>query len=206
MKYLLPCSCGESIPLDITQAGQTVTCRCGAAQQAPSLLNIKKLQIAEGDSPSSSARSSTFNAQLFFRSLGCFVLIPSLVFLFWALSTAPSPPDVLKKRIRLSYGGNVVWQDSTPISPQERGILLTHPEDIDDMPPFWVFGHFRTLKSGPMLSPNFQENYKMLKDAHRIRVSAGSIGTALGLFCLGISPFMPKRTKSVGVRKGSEWK
>ena len=169
-------------------------------------MKIKKLQVADKESSSDSGTTSAFNAQFFFLCLGCIILIPSLTFLLWALWTHPIPQDVLKKRIRLTYGGNTVWQDSTPLTPQERRILLTRPEDIDFMPPFWVFEHFRILKSGPMLSYNFQENYGMLKDAYRIRVWTGAIGVALGVFCLVVSLFMPKRTKPVGVRKGAEWK
>jgi len=218
MQYLLPCSCGESIPLDVTQAGQTVTCRCGKTQQAPSLLKIKKLQPVDRDLLSASRTVSTFNAQLFFLCLGCIVSIPSAIFLhlalFWTQPvfgihpfwTYPTPPNVLAKQKWLTYGDNLVWQDSTPLPSYERRILLTHPEEIDDMLPFRVFDHFRTLKNGPMLSQNFQENYETLKDAHRIRVSVGIIGIVLGLLCLGVSLFAPKKTKTVGVRKGAEWK
>ena len=218
MKYLLPCSCGESIPLDLTQAGQTVTCHCGKSQQAPSLLKIKKLQPLNKDSASTSRTVSTFNSQFFFLCLGCIVSIPSAIFLYLALYwtqpifgihpfwTYPSPPNVLAKQKWHTYGNNVVWQDSTPLSAQEQRILSTHPDDNDYMPPFWVFNHFRMLKNGPMLSQNFQENYETLKDAHRIRVSAGLIGLGLGLLSLIASLFMPKQAKAVGVRKGAEWK
>ncbi len=205
-KYLLPCSCGESIALDVAQAGQTVTCGCGKPQQAPSLLKMKNLATVEETAPTSSQTSESFNTRLFFQVLGVIILIPSLIFLGWSLSTRPKPLDVTRKQVMFSYGGNTVPQNSTPLPDYEHDILNIRGDDIDYMSPFQVFHYFRTLKSGPVLSYNFQENYQMLKDAYRIRVSAAAIGSGLGLLCLIASLFMPTRTKSVGVRKGAEWK
>lgn len=45
MKYLLPCQqCGERLTVDISQAGRQVVCRCGAAQEVPSLRAIRQLE------------------------------------------------------------------------------------------------------------------------------------------------------------------
>ena len=169
MKYQLPCSCGESIPLDITQAGQTVTCRCGEAQQAPSLLKTKKLPMSDKGSSSVSRTIFAFCVQLCFLCLACSVLIlpPLLSQTIMADQEPPTPQDVLKKQIRLTYG-RTAWQDSL-LTPRDRKILMMLPENIDQMPPFWVFDHFRTLKGGPMLSDAFRKNYQELKDAYQVR-------------------------------------
>ena len=207
MKYLLPCSCGESIFLDIAQAGQVVTCSCGESQQAPTLLKMKGLQTIESGLPSDSAASYSVDLRFFFLFLGVIVLIPSLVLLIWAVkATSPKPADVLEKQVWFVYGSNKVAQDSTPLPEYERYILSMQPEYIDYMTPFEVFMYFRTLKSGPMLSYNFQENYGALKDAYLIRVSAGAIGVGLGLLSIVASLLLPKRTRVVGVRKGADWK
>jgi hypothetical protein len=48
MKHLLPCSCGQSIAIDTSQAGQRVTCgACGKSQDAPTFRGIKALPLAE---------------------------------------------------------------------------------------------------------------------------------------------------------------
>lgn len=47
MKYLLPCSCGLSILVDVGQAGQMVTCSCGTTQEAPTMRSIRALPPAE---------------------------------------------------------------------------------------------------------------------------------------------------------------
>lgn len=46
MKYLLPCTCGQSIVVDVGQAGQMVTCSCGQQQEAPTMRGIRALAPA----------------------------------------------------------------------------------------------------------------------------------------------------------------
>ena len=45
--YLLPCSCGEKIPVEPRQAGQAVQCACGNSVTVPTLLEMAKLERAE---------------------------------------------------------------------------------------------------------------------------------------------------------------
>ena len=167
---------------------------------------MKNLPMAEETSRSDSATASSVNLRFFFSVLGVIVLVPSLLFLGWAVSKHPRPVDVTKKQVMFTYGRNTVIQDSTSLPPYERDVLTMHTEHIDYMPPFQAYLYFRTLKNGPVLSYNFQENYQMLKDAYQIRVSAAAICVGLGLLSLVVSWFMPQQTKSVGLRKGAEWK
>lgn len=46
-KYLLPCTCGQSVVIDVGQAGQQVTCTCGRTQEAPTMRGVRALPIAE---------------------------------------------------------------------------------------------------------------------------------------------------------------
>ncbi|MGL6195868.1 MAG: hypothetical protein ACRC2T_13715 [Thermoguttaceae bacterium] len=63
-KYLLPCTCGESVPIETTQAGQTVTCSCGLQLQVPTLLKIKKLpEYKEQEAVSDSASNVSDSVQ-----------------------------------------------------------------------------------------------------------------------------------------------
>jgi hypothetical protein len=60
MKYLLPCDkCGEKTPIDVNQAGQQATCRCGQMLEIPSLRGIRELEVLDdvGTSVSRSAWS-----------------------------------------------------------------------------------------------------------------------------------------------------
>ncbi|MEC9002827.1 MAG: hypothetical protein VX644_05605 [Planctomycetota bacterium] len=70
--YLLPCTCGKSIPVTKLQAGQEVACECGQFQVAPTLRAIQKLPELEAvvsrqrlvKEPWSASRTSTFAAGL----------------------------------------------------------------------------------------------------------------------------------------------
>jgi len=43
-KYLLPCKCGQRIPVEISQAGGTVACACGATLEIPALRGLRQLE------------------------------------------------------------------------------------------------------------------------------------------------------------------
>lgn len=44
VKYLLPCSCGEKITIESTQAGQTLRCTCGKDVVVPSMQGVRRLE------------------------------------------------------------------------------------------------------------------------------------------------------------------
>lgn len=46
-KYLVPCQCGEKIAIDAAQAGQTLTCFCGAKVVAPTMRGLGALERLE---------------------------------------------------------------------------------------------------------------------------------------------------------------
>ena len=45
--HLLPCSCGQHVTISTSQAGQTVTCVCGARLEVPTLRDVRALAPAE---------------------------------------------------------------------------------------------------------------------------------------------------------------
>ncbi len=46
-QYLLPCSCGKSVSVSQTQAGDIVTCVCGTNLTVPSIRELRKLRQVE---------------------------------------------------------------------------------------------------------------------------------------------------------------
>ena len=46
MKYLLPCSCGKSVAVEVSQAGQSVRCPCGNTLDVPAMRLIRQLPPA----------------------------------------------------------------------------------------------------------------------------------------------------------------
>jgi hypothetical protein len=45
-RYLLPCACGERIPIEAIQAGEIVRCDCGADVEVPSMQVVTALEEA----------------------------------------------------------------------------------------------------------------------------------------------------------------
>lgn len=47
-QYLLPCPCGQTIPIEISQAGRSVTCAsCGESIEVPTMREIRQLEPVE---------------------------------------------------------------------------------------------------------------------------------------------------------------
>lgn len=72
-KYLLPCACGQNVPVDIGQAGREVVCTCGATMEVPPLRKLRHLPaaVAAAERPTSTwnSRSGTVTALLVLASL-----------------------------------------------------------------------------------------------------------------------------------------
>ena len=64
-QYLLPCTCGRSITVSPRQAGQEVTCECGAAVDVPTMRQLRQLELAEATKSADQPRWSTTQGILF---------------------------------------------------------------------------------------------------------------------------------------------
>lgn len=51
MKYLLPCSCGKSVAVEVSQAGDRVPCDCGNVLNVPAMRLIRQLPAAPVTAP-----------------------------------------------------------------------------------------------------------------------------------------------------------
>jgi hypothetical protein len=49
--YLLPCSCGQTVTVDVRQAGAKVTCSCGRQLDVPPLRQLRHLSPVVSDQP-----------------------------------------------------------------------------------------------------------------------------------------------------------
>ena len=56
-KYLLPCSCGRKIAIQVVQSGQTVECECGRRLDVPTMLQIRSLEPVEEEASPRAHRS-----------------------------------------------------------------------------------------------------------------------------------------------------
>jgi hypothetical protein len=57
-QYLLPCSCGQNVPVDLRQAGQQVVCSCGKKLDVPPLRQLRILSpVSSAEQPARAAWS-----------------------------------------------------------------------------------------------------------------------------------------------------
>jgi hypothetical protein len=86
--YLLPCSCGQHVPVSIVQAGQSVRCACGAQLQVPSLRDLRALANVEtsGGTPTRTHRLRTWDDRHRLAFLLCLAALCGLaISAYWAL-------------------------------------------------------------------------------------------------------------------------
>lgn len=160
-------------------------------------------------SPIPSATTSAGNRFVWsIRLLGTFCLLVSTVwFVYCLLYTYPKPDDVLKRRVVYSYtfeGNDSIQRDSTPLTVKEEEFFSIPEERIDWFTPIETIHYWQLFKDGPAMSSNFWENYYTLIEFYYIRVVGSGllIVLSIGIICI---PFFWSN-KSVGVRKGTEWK
>ncbi len=59
-KYQLPCSCGKTLAIETSQAGQTVRCVCGKSLEVPTMRHIRQLAPIH-DEGTKTARTSSWS-------------------------------------------------------------------------------------------------------------------------------------------------
>jgi hypothetical protein len=80
MKYLLPCSCGKSVAIETSQAGERVRCACGNMLDAPTMRLIRELPPAVAETSRKSARDRTWSlSQRLLFSGGLATLVTGLI-------------------------------------------------------------------------------------------------------------------------------
>jgi hypothetical protein len=221
-QYLLCCSCGIEVPIETAQAGGNVLCDCGLSLKVPTLLQIKKLPLADAPladgrqvqssvtvdaSGVSSAKTSTgTQVNLAMFVIGLFLTIAAVSYCVYTVRfTSPEPQDVMKKQVVYHFAGKVAAQDSTPIPMPERYFFVITDEVIDYMNPIDTIRYWELVKDGPAMSMNFRENYETFKDYYHLRCAGTGILVLIALSLL-ISSFFLGRSPTVGTRQGTEWK
>jgi hypothetical protein len=95
-KYLLTCDCGNTLPVEIGQAGEQVPCKCGARLDVPPLRKLRHLPAATqaADRPVSAwnARRGIITACVILAALPALLAV-------WSWATEPRvPPFPLEAR------------------------------------------------------------------------------------------------------------
>ena len=109
-KYLLPCTCGERLPVDAAQAGQQVRCPCGAELEVPTLLQLKQL-VAVAPLVGARRRPIAWGPRQAVMLLGAILAVLGISWAAWCLAARPrfvanrlAPWDALNLWERLKAG------------------------------------------------------------------------------------------------------
>jgi hypothetical protein len=176
MKYLLPCSCGESVAIEISQAGQSVRCPCGNMLDVPTMRLIRQLPPADASPSHKRLRDRSWSLTqrlLFAGGLAIFVGGLGIAGIFQA---GRSGLDTKESR----------WDNL------ERAY-----QDIDSMTinQTWdLWAMVRTDSIGPYSPPPFIWN-RLLSDAWLktvvVSLAASAVGLVLMLSALFLRPRKP---------------
>jgi len=114
--YLLPCSCGEKLQVEIRQAGESIVCTCGKSLDIPTLRALRQLDsVSEPSNPSARSRWSPLQGVLFVA--GSALLIISLAtntFLLLIIREGAKPT-----RLSSSNPKATVREELADLSPEE---------------------------------------------------------------------------------------
>ena len=131
MTYLLPCtSCEQSIPVEAVQAGDVVSCDCGAEVAVPTLREIRRLRVAEegqgagsppDGSPAAVTNWSTLQRYLFATGFLCAAVSAGL-----AVSAYRSASDIEYQEVAKldQLAGEQMIEALTPVGAYEAWKML----------------------------------------------------------------------------------
>ena len=128
-KYLLPCPCGEKIPIEVGQSGQTISCRCGRQLDAPTMLEIRRLEQVPTDAPVVPSRTWGIHQAL--ALIGGLIVLVAVCLLGGLYVTRPLPPQAPDEQRVAKVIGELSLLDSM----REWANL---PRDLRDTPQYAV--------------------------------------------------------------------
>jgi hypothetical protein len=147
--YLLPCSCGRTIPVEPRQAGQQVNCACGKASLVPTWRQMATLEQSEGVDTPQAPRSGWGGAE-------------RLIFVGAVLALA-----------FLALAAGVCW--NRPEAPPEQPT----PAEIENAPPGETVAIFHWLVAAGLDDGSKDQQYQAyLRKMARYRLWLGLLGVA----------------------------
>ena len=94
-KYLLPCSCGEKVAIEVAQAGQAVRCACGAELDVPTMSGVTALEQLDPQAEAGQSGSqSGWGRREAWILLGIVVLLVGVTLLVWLEWSKPRLIDI----------------------------------------------------------------------------------------------------------------
>ncbi len=136
IKYLLPCPCGEKIPIEAGQSGQTISCRCGRQLDAPTMLEIRRLEQVPTEATVVPRRTWGIHQAL--ALIGGLIVLAAVCLLAGLYVTRPLPPQPPDER----HVAKVIGELSLLESMREWASL---PRDLRDTPQYAVKAYEQAL-------------------------------------------------------------
>ncbi|MEC7566505.1 MAG: hypothetical protein VX738_12560 [Planctomycetota bacterium] len=121
--YLLTCPCGNDLPVEVAQAGDSLTCECGENITIPNLRDVKMLPLAPDQQPVAASSWNRVNGILFFIAV---ISISS---------------GVLGAGFSFIRGSQIVVDDTTEETTQYGDVV------IDQMPPLESIEVFKMIRA-----------------------------------------------------------
>lgn len=87
-QYLLPCSCGKTVTVEQTQAGQWVRCKCGAKREVPTLRGLRQLKQVQ----TATNQESSWNIGQGVVLLSLIIAVLSFGIGIYLMATGPKHP------------------------------------------------------------------------------------------------------------------
>jgi len=115
--YLLPCVCGKTVPVDVGQAGERVTCSCGTQLDVPTLRQLRHLPRA---TPAAEPRpAATWGPRQGIATATSIIVVVLLGWSAWIWWNEPVMPKfdpaerqkVVEEQIKTPLGAWDAWID-----------------------------------------------------------------------------------------------
>jgi len=177
-RYLLPCSCGREIPVEMSQAGQTLSCPCGARLEVPTMRDLAQLKRDEGRSTSEPSERTRERRPPRGRR-----------------ARAASPPVWGTRQRLLFLGGIVALIGLTVLG----AAYFTRPRvvQVDELSPLGLWRLWHDLRQGIDVREPWEQYYLDASRMHGRWMLVGASIAAVGLLTAAASLWMPNRRERV---------
>jgi hypothetical protein len=168
-KYLLPCECGEKIPIEPRQAGETILCVCGTTMRAPAMLDMTKLEVAIAEE-SRPLAPTAWGVRHGLVLAGLAVAASAIALLIVIVAKRPEPPD-------------------PPPTPEQIR------EEVGQWSPLESWKRFRAAKAtglDPAPRKDVSE-YAEQVTRYKMRLAAAAIAILLGMALIVVPLVAPRR-------------
>jgi len=92
--FLVPCSCGEKLRVRGGQAGEKLTCKCGASVAIPTIRHLRQLETVDDETaPKPQTALAAWQGPLF--SIGAILLFVGVIIIAYTRLFSVLPPDEL---------------------------------------------------------------------------------------------------------------